>query len=244
MIYDLTQIFNELDLLEVRLNILDKYVDRFVIGESTQTFSGKPKPLYYLENKDIFKKWEHKITHLILPEVDTDEVFKRTAIQKDYLRTALIGCSPDDVIYYGDIDEVWTPQEKEGKLRQLCYSYYFNNRSSEDWQGTNMVLYKNIRNLNDLRADHSVVLENGGWHFTNMGGHDQLIKKLEAYDHQEANIPWVKDGLMARIEANIDFLGRTHDWKGNPFKMWISEDGLPQYILENKDKWIEKGLWK
>jgi beta-1,4-mannosyl-glycoprotein beta-1,4-N-acetylglucosaminyltransferase len=242
MTYDLTQLFNELDLLEIRLNILDPYVDKFVIGESRQTFSGKQKPLYYKDNIERFKKWHDKIIHILLPEVETKDVFERTAIQKDTLRLALNECKPEDKIYYGDVDEIWTPQEKEGKLRQLAYSYYLNQRSSEDWQGTNMVLYKNIRNLNDLRADHSVVLENGGWHFTNLGGEEQILKKLDAYDHQEANIQWVRDNIGYRIEQGQDFLGRANDWKGNPFKMWIDESELPEYLLNNKEKW--KHLWK
>lgn len=242
MIYDVTQINDELDMLEIRLNILDSHVDWFIIGESKQTFSGKTKSLYYQENRQRFARWSKKIIYVEIPELETDNVFERTAFQKDYLAVIIRHCNPEDTIYYGDVDEIWTPQIKEGKLRQLCYSYYLNNRSSEDWQGTNMFRYKNIRNLNDIRADHSVVLENGGWHFTNMGGYDSLINKLESYDHQEANIPWVKDGLKARIEANIDFLGRTHDWQGNEFKMWTDEKDLPQYLLDNKEKY--KHLWK
>ena len=37
MIYDIFPFFNELDLLEIRLNILDKHVDYFVIGECNKT---------------------------------------------------------------------------------------------------------------------------------------------------------------------------------------------------------------
>ena len=64
-IYDIFTFFNELELLEIRLNILDKYVDYFVLVEATETFSGKPKKLYYEENKHLFKKFEHKIIHHI-----------------------------------------------------------------------------------------------------------------------------------------------------------------------------------
>ena len=60
MVYDCFMFFNELDLLEIRLNILDPYVDYFVISECDTTFSGNPKKLYYEENKDRFKKFHHK----------------------------------------------------------------------------------------------------------------------------------------------------------------------------------------
>jgi beta-1,4-mannosyl-glycoprotein beta-1,4-N-acetylglucosaminyltransferase len=65
MVYDIFTFFNELDLLEIRFNILNDKVDYFVLIECTETFSGKPKPLYYNENKHLFKEWRHKIIHHI-----------------------------------------------------------------------------------------------------------------------------------------------------------------------------------
>lgn len=242
MIYDCFMFNGELDMLEIRLNILDEHVNYFVLCEADETFSGKPKPFYYRENKERFSKWKNKIITLNPPKIVTEDPFKRAGHQKEWIRQGLYRCKPNDVIYYGDVDEIWKPQEKEGKLRQLAYSYYLNNRSSEDWQGTNVCRYKNLYDLNKWRANHKVVLEDGGWHFTNMGGYNEVLRKLDSYDHQEANIPWVRDNLKYRIEQNQDFLGRANDWKGNEFKMWIDESQLPAYLLENKDKW--KHLWK
>ena len=48
---------NEIDLLEMRLNILDDVVDKFIIVEGNTTFSGNKKESNYLKNKDRFKKW-------------------------------------------------------------------------------------------------------------------------------------------------------------------------------------------
>lgn len=243
-VWDCFMFNGEYDMLEIRFNILNPHVDKFVICESEQTFSGLVKPLYWKERGNRFKPCEDKVIYHTVPPKDLDTAFERAGYQKDSIREALKGCQPDDIIYYGDVDEIWKPQTKEGKLRQLAYSYYLNNRSSEDWQGTNVCKYKNLYNLNDWRANHDVILEDGGWHFTNVMPYDKIINKLESYDHQEANIPWVKDGLQARMDANVDFLGRTHDWKGNPFSMWKDESQLPEYILTNKEKWIQKGLWK
>jgi beta-1,4-mannosyl-glycoprotein beta-1,4-N-acetylglucosaminyltransferase len=244
MIYDCFMYNGEADMLEIRFNVLDEYVDKFVLCESEQTFSGNWKPLYWAEQKDRFEEWADKVIYHVVEPRHFDSPFERAGYQKDSIRQALVDCKPNDFIYYGDVDEIWRPQKQEGKLRQLAYSYYLNNRSSEDWQGTNVFRYKNIINLNDLRANHTKILENGGWHFTNVMTLDKLINKLESYDHQECNIPWVKDGLQARMEANIDFLGRTHDWKGNPFVMWKDDGELPQYVLDNKELWIQKGIWK
>jgi len=54
-IYDCFQYFDEDNILELRLNILDKYVDYFVISESTKTHQGKSKKINFDINK--FKKY-------------------------------------------------------------------------------------------------------------------------------------------------------------------------------------------
>ena len=54
MIYDCFSFYNELDLLEIRLNVLKGTVDKFVLAEATVTHTGHPKPLYYAENKARF----------------------------------------------------------------------------------------------------------------------------------------------------------------------------------------------
>jgi len=62
--FDCTMINDELDLLELRLNTLFPFVERFVIVESEKTHSGKPKELNFLKNKDRFEKFSSKIIYL------------------------------------------------------------------------------------------------------------------------------------------------------------------------------------
>ena len=83
MIYDCFTFFNELDLLEIRLNILDEHVDYFVLAECTETFSGIEKPLYYEENKERFSKWSHKIIHHINEKIQAPDPFQRAHYQKE-----------------------------------------------------------------------------------------------------------------------------------------------------------------
>ncbi len=245
MTYDCFTFFNELDLLEIRLNILDPYVDYFVLAECEETFSGKEKPLFFLENEEKrFNKWKDKILWLENPKIKTDAPFERAGFQKDNLRKFLKEIAKDeDIIYFGDLDEIWKPQDiKDDKvynLRQLNYSYYLNNRSSEEWVGTIVGKWKTIKtnSFNYWRANHHNILDNGGWHFTNMGGEAQILKKLDAYDHQEANIPAVRQGIKFRMDNGLDYLGREADWKGKPFTFRKDESELPQYLLKNKVKY-------
>ena len=50
-IFDSFRFFNELEILEIRFNLLYDVVDHFVITECPYTTMGDEKPLYYWENK-------------------------------------------------------------------------------------------------------------------------------------------------------------------------------------------------
>jgi beta-1,4-mannosyl-glycoprotein beta-1,4-N-acetylglucosaminyltransferase len=67
-IYDCFLFFNELEILELRMNILNDVVDYFVIVESTKTFSSKPKNLFYGDNESLFEKFKDKIIHVIIDD--------------------------------------------------------------------------------------------------------------------------------------------------------------------------------
>lgn len=71
-IYDCFLFFNELDLLEIRLNTLDKVVDYFVLVESSVTHSGIPKPFYFEENKNKFSQFLPKIIHIKITDTPDD----------------------------------------------------------------------------------------------------------------------------------------------------------------------------
>lgn len=71
-IYDCFIFFNELDLLELRLNILNDYVDYFVIVESAITFQGEDKEFIFEKNKSRFAKLENKIIHFTVEKYEFD----------------------------------------------------------------------------------------------------------------------------------------------------------------------------
>ena len=64
MVYDCVPFFNELDILKLRMHIMAPYVDKFVIEESTVTFSGEPKPMIFAENRELFAEFEEKILYV------------------------------------------------------------------------------------------------------------------------------------------------------------------------------------
>lgn len=145
MIYDCFSFFNELDLLELRLRTLEDAVDRFVLAEATCTYTGKPKPLYFAENRQRFARWLDRIIYVLvddLPEVpsgasDTEIAWVRENHQRNCLIRGLKGASHDDMVIVSDLDEIPDP-EKIAELsriiacpvrfRQRNYAYFLNYR--------------------------------------------------------------------------------------------------------------------
>jgi len=68
-VFDSFRFFNELDLLEIRFNLLYDSVDHFVITECPYTIMGDEKPLYYWENRKRFDKFNDKVIHDVMEEI-------------------------------------------------------------------------------------------------------------------------------------------------------------------------------
>ena len=239
MIIDCFYYNGEEEVLEARLNILAPYVDKFIICEAKETFSGVPKdlsfkPLKFAQfNIEYFIMEEYaglRLEALKSPNTGSGEHYwVREFIQKESARYALKDCKDDDIICISDVDEIWNPKTIYGALvdkvlkpKQLPYLYYFNQRTDEDWMGwtgTVVCRYKHIKDglINHLRTDSMTeyeVIENGGWHFNAIAGKQ---KKVDAFKHPV----YYDDGV----------------WKNREVNMRKDESQLPEWILNNKEKW-------
>ena len=107
MVYDCIPFFNEIDILKMRLHIMDPIVDRFVIEEATVTFSGEPKELCFEKNKELFKEFLPKITYIV---VDNSPVNTTTHLRDKFQKNALVKglavAAADDVSSLSDVDEI------------------------------------------------------------------------------------------------------------------------------------------
>ncbi len=111
MVYDCIPFFNELDILKLRLNILNPIVDRFIIEEATVTFSGEPKELCFEKNKEMFKEFLPKIEYIVVDNSPLDvTTHVRDNFQKNALERGLKGASDEDVIILSDVDEIPNPK--------------------------------------------------------------------------------------------------------------------------------------
>ncbi len=111
MVYDCIPFFNEIDILRLRLHILDPIVDRFVIEEATMTFSGKPKELCFEKNKELFSEFLHKIDYIVVDDSPTDvSTHERDKFQKNALVKGLKDATDEDIIILSDVDEIPNPK--------------------------------------------------------------------------------------------------------------------------------------
>ena len=108
-IYDCFIFFNENLLTEIRLNILNKHVDYFVICESYYDHRGNVKG--YLFDLEKFKNFEEKIIYLKIEKFPEHlGIWERQDYQRNYLQKGLKNAYKNDLIIYSDADEIINPQ--------------------------------------------------------------------------------------------------------------------------------------
>lgn len=257
MVVDIFTFNGEYDILEIRLNILNDFVDQFIIVEAPTTFSGLPKPLYFnlAQSMGRFDKWKKKIKYFVIDENYTpDEVmtaesspntqgashWKHEFLQKESIRKALTHLNDSDLVFVSDVDEIWNPKciwntftGSPFRLRLKVYTYYLNNRSNEEFYGGLVSKYYFIKHecLNHLRTTAWNTAFYGGWHFTSMGGYEEVKRKLlQSYNQETYASPEIINSLYSNILINRDFLGRNFTYRKDE-RYW------PQFLKKNKNKY-------
>ena len=111
MVYDCIPFFNEIDILKLRLHIMDPIVDKFIIEEATVTFSGEEKELCFEKNKELFKEFLHKIEYIVVDNSPVDTTTHlRDKFQKNALVRGLADATEEDIIILSDVDEIPNPE--------------------------------------------------------------------------------------------------------------------------------------
>jgi beta-1,4-mannosyl-glycoprotein beta-1,4-N-acetylglucosaminyltransferase len=178
MIFDCFPFFNELNILDIRLNLLNEHVDYFILVESSVTHTYKKKPLYYYENKEKFKKFEDKIIHLVIGKpIDSEMINDTWKIENNqrlpiyqYLTSLNHDIHHNDIILISDVDEIPNLEFFTKNYNYIDFPHVFmhdfyygnflrrifnkNNNDYEEWYGTiglpyNMIIQNNF-NLNYL----------------------------------------------------------------------------------------------
>jgi len=251
MIYDCFTFFNELDLLDIRLNILNDVVDKFVLVEATHTHQYKHKPLFYSDNKERFKAFNEKIIHIIVDELPPKPASKERnswdmeRFQRNAIARGLTGCKPTDTIIVSDLDEIPTP----GKIKefhndpglkvfhQKNFYYYLNCISvDEEWYGSVMAFYEDVhtpqvaRELSkEMHARKKKLLSNPFYRFIRSLKYPVFRKKITLIEDGGWHFGYLgnEDRALQKIEA------MAHDeYNKSEFK---DKEAIRQRMSSGKD---------
>jgi beta-1,4-mannosyl-glycoprotein beta-1,4-N-acetylglucosaminyltransferase len=168
-IYDCITYFNEKTLFELRLNILEKFVHRFVVVEANYTHSGNNKKFNF--NINDYPKFKDKIIYIPLKRCSKNiryplKDFKRfnstqrIAYQRNEILKYIKYADNEDIIIYSDSDEIPNLnnlnfnqyKEKFIIFKQRLFYYKLNlELKSTDWYGSRACRKKNLIDINHLR---------------------------------------------------------------------------------------------
>ena len=286
-IIDTTTFFDEKLMMEIRFNILDSYVDKFVVCESKYSHSGLEKKINF--NMNDYPKFKKKIIHLVIDKEPDNLISKRDQsiaekrlnsvirikYQRNYIMEVLNQFSSEDFIIHSDNDEIpnldnfdlLNSKNKFVIFKQKIFYYKLNLLlPSLDWYGSKACKLKNIKDIDNLRAIKNKkypfyrfdtlfsklkhqsleIVNEGGWHFSNLKNIDDLKKKYlndenhSEYEAQGFTIERIKNNIKNRV---IDYNHEAKKDSNERFKQTkldvAKTDILPKYIRDNLDRYRE-----
>ena len=265
-IFDCFQYFNEDHIADLRFNILDEYVDFFVIVESTVNHQGQTRKLHFDKNK--YKKFQNKIVYIEVD--DTPDNIKKPHTggeslveqhQRNSIMKGLNKSQDNDLIILSDVDEIPDlnklkvfDKNKYAVFSQKMFMYKLNllNLNENNWHGSKICLKKNLKSPQWLRnlkfkkypfwridkQKNLQIIDNGGWHFAYLQDVRNISKKIKSFAHGEFNKAEIvsEKNIELKINQGEDVLGR-----GYKIKKIEIDSSYPKYIINNKDKlknWI------
>ena len=125
-IYDCFSYWDEDLLLDLRLNILNDFIDYFVIVEGNKTWQNNFKKLRFDINK--LSKFKDKIIYIPVEDMpEGDNPYLRENHQRNCISRGLKNALENDLIIISDLDEIPNPQAL--KIFLLAWSMLFLNKN-------------------------------------------------------------------------------------------------------------------
>ena len=286
-IIDTTTYFEEELMMDLRFNILNPYVDKFIVCESTFTHSGNKKKINF--DKKKYPKFKDKIIHLVL-ENEPDDLIKKDHLdtiekrfnsilrikhQRNYIVKALEEFSINDLVIYSDNDEI--PNLENIDLKNVKKKFLIFNQKlfyykldlvvpKLSWFGSKACKLKYLKSIDNLRnmknkkyslfrfdtyfsdfKNVSVeIVNNGGWHFSNLKSAKQLEKKYlndenhAEYELKDTSYETIKDNILRKVVPYNYEVDKSSNQRFNETKLDnIDLNYLPKYINSNIEKYKE-----
>ena len=268
MIYDCFSYWDEDLLLDLRLNVLNKFVDYFVIVEGNKTWQNNSKKLRFDLNR--FKNFKDKIIYVPVTDLpDGNDPYLRENHQRNSILKGLVSANPEDIIIISDLDEIPNPKKissfksnmKYAVFKQMHFYYKLNlqSRNNPFWYGSRICNYKNLKSPQWLRnlkfkkrpfwridkARLNNIIEDGGWHFCNLKTPEGLLYKYK-------NLCETNDPINFKEKIDEKYLDINEIKKkiknqadiigrNDSFTKIKLDKNFPEYLLSNKEfynEWI------
>ena len=256
-IYDCCIYFDDDLVLDLRLNILDKYVDTFVIVEGKKDHQGNEKNLNFKFEK--FEKFKNKIKYIVVDDFPKSNYsWDYEHHQRNAISRGLIDAKDEDLIIISDVDEIpdpktisnFKPKNRYAIFEQKMFYYKLNLlNDNEVWYGSKICLKKFLKSPNGLRYKiktkkypfyridkprNAQIIKNGGWHFSFLKNPEDISKKIKSYAHAEYNKTEFNEIsiIKEKIKNKKDIFDRNINYK----KIELN-DTFPEYILKNLKKY-------
>lgn len=266
-IFDCVTFFQENLQMELRFNILNDVVDKFIVCESVYDHRGKEKKINFSKHKfpEIFSKIEHIIITKKFPEKYTP--WQNQARQREFIFEGIKDADKDDLIMFSDPDEIpnpeklknFNPKKKYSIFLQDMYTYKLNmyNKYESPWEGTRICKKKDLHSVDWLRdkvlaknlkypfwridkEKNIDLIEDGGWHFNYLLKPEQISKKLKSL----AATQWDWGEKLTKEEffsiKNIEekILQKKDLFnREHNYQKITVDESFPKFIRENLDKY-------
>ena len=248
-VFDVFIFNNELRLLKLKLHAMKDFVDRFVLVEARQTFTGEPKPATFKRHKAEFAEFGDKIVHVVVDQFPAHvrHPWSREFHQRDMGILGLSGLfAEDDLVIISDADEVVSREAVLGfdgayaRLGMERARYFLNYRevlegeaqseASSLWRAGYLASLGLSYARNVLRFDKKAPRVNdAGWHFTSVANAAGIAAKMRLSAHQEFS------GVKAKAVA----AGLNRVRAGELEEGWERcdlDDRFPAWLRQNRDQ--------
>ena len=267
-IFDCFSYWDEDLLLDLRMNILNDYVDYFVIVEGNKTWQNNFKKFNFDIKK--FGKFKKKIIYIQVSDMpDGENPWLRENFQRNCIERGLLNAEKDDIIIISDLDEIPNPEciknfdikKRYAVFKQNHFYYKLNLRAQNNpfWLGSRICVKKFLKSpqwLRNLkfkkrpfwRIDKfrlNNIIENGGWHFCNLKEPEKILYKYK--NLCETNDPHVFKEKIDEKFLNLDEIkkrmnsGQDIIGRNENYNPIVLDNKFPDYIVKNKDNlknWI------
>lgn len=255
MIIDGFIFYNELDLLEMRLEELYPVVDKFMLVQASMTFRGAWKEAHFNIHDPRWDKYRDKIwdKEIMFPPIinHRNDPWEREEYQRNEIGRAIKRfANSGDKFILSDVDEI-PRREVIAELAATCDTevvrletpmyYYGLNVRQGDWGAIRFapVTILDYWTCQQLRErDPKVSVQDAGWHFSYLGDDEFVGNKLRSFSHSELDRPDVHANLAANRQALRDPYDHGQQLRVEQFLF----SNMPHHVKENPEFW-RKYIW-